>query len=98
MRGGDRRNARTPQASSQAHALRLDPGYAVVPLRDHLNAILATALKAFQGQLYFWAQDPPLGDYKGFKSFPRKHRLEFCPGHASLGDLGVLQQLAVEVC
>lgn len=95
MRG--RRNSTTSPARSHAQALRQDPGYAVVPLSSPVNATLVTALKGFQGQLYSWSQDPPLGDYKGFKSFPRKHRLEFCPGHASLGNVGLLQQMAVEV-
>ena len=77
--------------------LRQDPGYAIVPLSDHLAASLDISLKAFQGQLHSWSQDPPLGQYSGFRSFPRKHRLEFCPGHASLGNLGVLQQMADQV-
>ena len=97
MRGAGRRNATTSPARSQAQALRQEPGYAVVPLSSPVNATLVTALKAFQGQLHCWSQDPPLGDYRGFQSFPRKHRLEFCPGHAGLENLGVLQQMAIEV-
>ena len=92
-----RKNKTTSPTRSHAQALRQDPGYAIVALGDHVAASLDIALKAFQGQLYSWSQDPPLGQYKGFKTFPRKHRLEFCPGHANLGDLGVLQQMAVEV-
>ena len=87
----------TPPARSHAQLLRQDPGYAIVPLNNHMAANLDIALKAFQGQLYSWSQDPPLGQYTGFRSFPRKHRLEFRPGHASLGNLGMLQEMAIQV-
>ena len=100
MRSGKsvrRRNAAALPDRSVAQAFLQDPGYAVVPLSAHVTATLTTALKAFHGQLNSWGQHPPQG-VAGFKSFPLKNRLEYRPGHPSFGDIGVLQQMAVEVC
>ncbi|DBB06910.1 TPA: hypothetical protein ACH3X3_009566 [Trebouxia sp. C0006] len=90
------RNAAALPDRSVAQAFLQDPGYAVVPLSAHVTATLTTALKAFHGQLNSWGQHPPQG-VAGFKSFPLKNRLEYRPGHPSFGDIGVLQQMAVEV-
>lgn len=81
---------------SVAKAFLQDPGCAVVPLSAHVTATLTTALKAFHGQLNSWGQIPPQG-VAGFKAFPLKDRLDFRPGHPLLGDIGVLQQMAIEV-
>ncbi len=83
---------------SDPRALLRGPGYAIVPVSDHLAASLTIALKAFEGQLSSWGRHPPPEGYTGFTAFPRKSRLEFRPGHAGLGNLGVLQQMASQVC
>lgn len=75
----------------------LKEGYAIVPLSDHLAASLTIALKAFEGQLGSWGRHPSPQGYTGFTAFPRKSRLEFRPGHAGLGNVGVLQQMALQV-
>ena len=83
---------------SDARALLRGPGYTIVPLSDHLAASLTIALKAFEGQFSSWGRHPPPEGYTGFTAFLRKSRLEFRPGHAGLGNLGVLQQMASQVC
>ena len=92
------KGASLSSARSEAQALLQDPGYAVVPLSDQVAASLTIALKAFDGQLGSWGQHPPPAGYTGFTAFPRKSRLEFRPGHAGLGNLGVLQKMALQVC
>lgn len=88
----------TSSLRSEARALLRGPGYAIVPLSDDLASSLTTALKAFEGQLSSWGRHPPPEGYTGFTAFPRKRRVEFRPGHAGLGNLGVLQQMACQVC
>ena len=83
--------------NSHVQALLHTPGVAVVPLPDLAKASLSVASKAFEGQLQSWSKQPPEDGYCGFDRFPQKSRMQFRPGHANLGDIGVLQQLAAEV-
>ena len=84
-------------SDSHVQALLHSPGAAVVPVPELAKASLATALKAFEGQLQSWSKQPPAASYRKFEIFPHKIRMQFRPGDANLGDIGVLQQLALEV-
>ena len=87
----------------------VDPAFehSVVQLRQEgltvLNAPVSTAAtltiagKALQGQLEVCSKQPAHSRYAGYTSLQGKQRLEYRPGDAVLGDLGVLQQLATTV-
>jgi len=60
-------------------------------------ATLTIAGKALQGQLEVCSKQPAHSTYAGYTSLQGKQRLEYRPGDAVLGDLGVLQQLATTV-
>ena len=60
-------------------------------------ATLHVAAKAFRGQLEVFSKQLPNGRYIGYHTSPGVQRLEYRPGHEALGDLGILQHLAVTV-
>jgi hypothetical protein len=60
-------------------------------------ATLTIAGKALQGQLEVCSKQPAHSTYAGYTSLQGKQRLEYRPGNAVLGDLGVLQDLATTV-
>ena len=73
-------------------------GFTVIPISAALQtATLTVAAKAFQGQLEVCSKQPPEGRLAGFRSFPQKQRLDYRPGDAVLGNVGVVQHLAVTV-
>ena len=55
---------------------------------------LTVAAKAFEGQLQACSHQPAPERLAGYTVSPTSQRLEYCPGHAILGSLGFLQQLA----
>ena len=79
------------------NSLLHSPGTAVIPLPGHAKASFTTALKAFEGQLKSWTKLNPAEPYTGFETLPQKSRMQFRPGDANLGDIGVLQEMALEV-
>ena len=93
-----RKHLQIGRCEAQAKALRTGPGYAIVPLLGPSAGTLTTALQAFTGQLQYWSKHPPTGSFTGFTSFPGKNRIEFRAGHATLGDIGILQQVSLQVC
>ena len=60
-------------------------------------ATLHVAAKAFRGQLEVFSKQLPNGRYIGYHTSHGVQRLDYCPGHETLGDLGILQHLAVTV-
>ncbi|KAL0027691.1 hypothetical protein WJX79_009241 [Trebouxia sp. C0005] len=66
--------------------------------RPHVKQpTLTVAGKALQGQLDVCSKQPAHSTYAGYTSLQGKQRLEYQPGDAVLGDLGVLQQLVTTV-
>lgn len=73
--------------------LRQD-GFTVLDVPVSTAATLTIAGKALQGQLEVCSKQPARSTYTSLQG---KQRLEYQPGDAVLGDLGVLQQLAITV-
>ena len=69
-------------------------GFTVLNVPVSTAATLSIAGKALQGQLEVCGKQPAHSTYTSLQG---KQRLEYRPGDAVLGDLGVLQQLATTV-
>lgn len=67
------------------------------PIPDNIARTLAIAVSAFQSQLEVLDKQPPQNRPAGFKQLDRQHRLEFRAGDSALGQLGMLQGVAIAV-
>lgn len=83
-------------SSCSAELLRVG-GYTTEPIPNTTTDILTIAVKAFQAQLEVLSKQPPQDRRPGFKQLARKQRLEFRVGDTALGQLGLLQGVAVTV-
>ena len=72
-------------------------GIMQVTMTKNAADTLAVATKAFQGQLEVCSKQLPGNRYRGYRSFPAKHKLEYQTGAGRDQDLGVLQGLATMV-
>jgi len=72
-------------------------GFTKIAISAVAAATLHVAAKAFRGQLEVFSKQVPDARYIGYHTSPGVQRLEYRPGHEALGDLGILQHLAVTV-
>lgn len=68
-----------------------------VPVSDTFSENLAIATKAFHAQIEALSKKPPQLRQAGFSQLANKQRLEFRAGDTALGQLGLLQGLAITV-
>lgn len=87
---------RSPCSAAAPLSLRRN-GFFQEPISHSTADTLAIAVKAFQAQLEVLNKQPPQSRHAGFKQLPRKQRLEFRAGDSALGQLGLLQSLAITV-
>ncbi len=88
---------RESPCSAVAPMLLKGLGHALEPIPHSTADTLAVAIKAFQAQLGVLNKQPPMNRHAGFTQFASKHRLEFRIGDKALGQLGLLQSIAVTV-
>ena len=72
-------------------------GFASERIPNSTADTLAIAVKAFQAQLEVLNRQPPTHRHAGFTQLATKQRLEFRAGDKALGQLGLLQGLAITV-
>lgn len=87
-----------PNLSPRTRAALHETGITTFNLPASILPSLTVAAKAFEGQLQACSHQPAPERLAGYTVFPTSQRLEYCPGHATLGNVGVLQQLADVVC
>lgn len=87
---------RSPCSAAAPQSLRKN-GYFQALIPNSTADTLAVAVKAFQAQLEVLSKQPPQSRHAGFTQLARKQRLEFCAGDHALGQLGLLQGLAITV-
>ncbi|KAL3158725.1 hypothetical protein ABBQ32_011459 [Trebouxia sp. C0010 RCD-2024] len=83
--------------SAEAPLLLRKHGYIQELIPNSTTDTLRIVVKAFQAQLEAWSQQPPQHRYAGFKQLAKKQRVEFRAGDSTLGQLGLLQSIAVTV-
>ena len=72
-------------------------GYMQELLPNTTAETLTIAVKAFQAQLEAWSKQPTPNRHAGFKQLAKRQRLEFRVGDDTLGQLGLLQSVAITV-
>ena len=84
--------------SPPTRAALCETGFITFKLPASFLPTLTVAAKAFEGQVQACSHQPAPERLAGYTVFPTSQRLEYCPGHATLGSVGPLQQLADVVC
>ncbi len=72
-------------------------GFTMLNVPVSTAATLTIAGRALQGQLEVYSKQPAHSTHAGYTCLQGKQPLEYRPGNAVLGDLGVLQDLATTV-
>lgn len=83
--------------SAEAPLLLRKHGYVRELTPNGTTDTLRIAVKAFQAQLDAWSKQATQHRHTGFRQLARKQRVEFRAGDSTLGQLGLLQSVAVTV-
>lgn len=94
---GHQRAPRLDQLLVKSHAQLRHHGFARITPSEDTQGTFNIAASAFQAQLALLDKQPAQTRHAGFKRLARNQRLEVRHGDDNIGQLGILQHVAIDV-